>query len=106
MKEEAEAILLHRDGIVISVDEESASMFGYQAAEMIGLALERVFLMPETQEPNGSAGSGPQLIGIRKDGSRFLLRRVSRRTSIHPPNPGEPDCRRPRDRDDDDIKPG
>jgi PAS domain S-box-containing protein len=94
MKEQAEAILLHRDGIVISVDEETASLFGYQAAEMIGLALERVFLTPDTQEPNRSTGSGCQLIGIRKDGSRFLLRRVRRRTSTHPPSPGEPDCSR------------
>jgi PAS domain-containing protein len=94
MKEEAEAILLHRDGIVIFVDEESASLFGYQAAEMIGLALERVFLTPDTQEPNSSAGSGPQLIGIRKDGSTFLLRRVRRHTSIYPRSAGEPDGRR------------
>jgi CheY-like chemotaxis protein len=72
-----EAILLHRDGVVISVDDETAAMFGYLSTEMIGMPLADLLDGQATRTDEGAEPCRHQAIGIRKDGSRFLLDMMS-----------------------------
>jgi CheY-like chemotaxis protein len=73
MSAPSEAILLHRDGVVISVDDETAAMFGYLATEMIGMPLAELIDDKATRTDEGAEPCRHQAIGIRKDGSRFML---------------------------------
>jgi CheY-like chemotaxis protein len=73
MSTSSEAILLHRDGVVISVDDETAAMFGYLATDMIGKPLNEILDEKAARADDGTAPCQHQAIGIRKDGTRFML---------------------------------
>ena len=73
MSEPDDVILLHRDGLIFSVDDQTASMFGYLATELIGMPLATVIDQEAGRDDNGKTPCPHQAIGIRKDGSRFLL---------------------------------
>jgi len=68
-----EAILLHRDGVVVSVDDETAGMFGYLATELIGKPLSELIDEKAARADDGATPCMHQAIGIRKDGTRFML---------------------------------
>ena len=81
----SEAILLHRDGVIISVDDETAAMFGYLATEMIGKPLGDLIDETAARTDDGEAPCRHQAIGIRKDGTRFMLDFLSGCSCSRPP---------------------
>jgi CheY-like chemotaxis protein len=59
--------------VVISADDQTAAMFGYLATEMIGMPVSSIIDEHAVRADNGETPCVHQAIGIRKDGTRFML---------------------------------
>ena len=78
-------IIVNQDGVMIAVNEQTIALFGYEKAELLGAAIEK--LLPEryridhVQKRSGfhsdasarMMGAGRDLTGLRKDGVEFPL---------------------------------
>ncbi|MBA2432486.1 MAG: response regulator, partial [Chthoniobacterales bacterium] len=69
--------MLHRDGIIVSVDDDTAAMFGYLATDLVGRPLREFIDETGGKAENGVAPCQHQAVGIRKDGTRFILDLIS-----------------------------
>jgi PAS domain S-box-containing protein len=80
-----EGVLIHEEGLALSVNDQFCEMFGYEADELLG---KQVIPLTVATEARGfmrkeitSGGLGPyESIGLRKDGTKFPMEIRSRET--------------------------
>jgi PAS domain S-box-containing protein len=67
-------IILHRDGIIVDLNAETAALFGYERHEVIGLSLEK--LIKQWDSPTMDGSHPGELKAIHKNGTIFTLQQM------------------------------
>ena len=58
-----EGIILHRDGVIIDMDEGTAAIFGYERSEVVGRMLEE--LIPDYEKPPAPSSAAPPPAAVK-----------------------------------------
>jgi PAS domain S-box-containing protein len=77
-----EGIVIHERGAILEVNPALTALFGYQASELIGSPLSRLFLPEERERMQSRIDAGFEgvfeVTALRKDGSRFPMEMEAR----------------------------
>jgi len=81
-----EGIVIHDEGVLLSANDQFCEMFGYQPDELLGKQMIPLTLAPESRDivrqqiATGSLGPY-EVVGLKKDGSRFPIEVRARKTA-------------------------